>query len=647
MIHAANLVLVLILVVNLTGLALAARRCLGSWLLARCASPLIVTVPFFLEHFAGFGSLAWLWPVSTAASIFGIAREWRILVSNWRIEAVFSGAFAYALAWRYAFPDIDVSSEKMTDLTFIANYMGGARLPPVDRWLPPFPFDMYYALQHYAAALMARILAIPPGTAYNLAICIVVAAGVTAAAGTAWLLVRKRAEAFLLTTALVVGGTGVSPFIRLIIPSPAVYSSIRFIGAALTPENATSPIGKKLVRANRGDDKSLDLPVELFSYLIALGDYHPPLSGYLLLMLALLSIASIESNEAVNAAHAVLGFTVPLTMAANAWDFPLQLFLAAAWAFYRVWSRQTVKWIPLAMGACASLFLIEPFLIRFAPHSAALHNVIRFLPRDLHTPPMLALLIFYPVIAVLALQLFFGERSRQSLAFCAIFIVLAAASELIYVDDVYSGKYERFNTVLKWWSWIYSGTLLAIGALNLRSGSRICRIGTVAVLVLICGYGRELGGYYFGTPKRHAGELDGAAWVRDDPSDRALLAFLAAQPPSIILERIPDRSYVASPALTIFAGQTAFLGWPNHEDIWRAYQQDIDRRAEDVEKLYRGDLPNSVRWLEQNRIQYILWRRSDHPAGAFEKIDGQIRESYFWRDFSAGGGFKVGAWCRK
>ena len=84
---------------------------------------------------------------TTAASIFGIVRERRIFVSNWRIEAVFSGAFAYALAWRYAFPDIDASSEKMTDLTFIANYMDGARLPPVDRWLPPFRFDMYYALR--------------------------------------------------------------------------------------------------------------------------------------------------------------------------------------------------------------------------------------------------------------------------------------------------------------------------------------------------------------------------------------------------------------------------------------------------------------------------------------------------------------------
>ena len=388
---------------------------------------------------------------------------------------------------------------------------------------------------------MARILAIPAGTAYNLAICMVVAAAVTAAAGTAWLLVRKRAETMLLTAALVIGGTGVSPFIRLIVPSPAIYSSIRFMGAALTPENATSPIGEKLVRADRVDDKSLDLPVELFSYLIALGDYHPPLSGYLLLMVALLSIASIESREAVNAAHVVLGFTVPLTIAANAWDFPLQLFLVAGWAWYRAWSMQRVKWIPLALGACTSLLLIEPFLVRFTPHSAALHNVIRFVPRDLHTPPMLALLIFYPVIAVLTLHLFFGERSRQSLAFCAIFMALAAASELIYVDDVYSGKYERFNTVLKWWTWIYSGTLLVIGSLNLRSGSRICRVGTVAVLILTCGFARELGGFYFGTPKRHAGELDGAAWVRDDPSDRALLAFLAAQPPSIILERIPDR----------------------------------------------------------------------------------------------------------
>ena len=50
----------------------------------------------------------------------------------------------------------------------------------------------------------------------------IVAAVVTAAAGTAWLLVRREGPAMLLTLALVFGGTGAAPFIRLIMPAPAV-----------------------------------------------------------------------------------------------------------------------------------------------------------------------------------------------------------------------------------------------------------------------------------------------------------------------------------------------------------------------------------------------------------------------------------------
>lgn len=647
MIHAANLVLVLMVLANLTGVALGAQYFTKSWWLARGASPLIVILPFFLEHFAGFGSLHWVWPLSTVLSVWAIAVRWRVLVEHWRVECVYFGAFAYALAWRYAYPDINASSEKITDLTFVANYLDGSRLPPVDRWLPPFRFDMYYAIQHYGAALLGRVFAIPAGTAYNLAICVIVASATVAGAGTAWLLTRRRGATILLTAVLLFGGTGVSPFIRLVMPAPQLFSSLRFMGSALTPDNATLPLGQALVRESHSSPDSLDLPVELFSYLIGLGDFHPPLSGYLLLMLALLAIALIEAGESGGgAAYAILGATVPLTIAANAWDLPLQFFLVTAWLVYRVWSKQRIAWKPLAIGVGGCLFLLEPFLARFAARSLALHNAIRLVPRGLHTPPLLGLLVFYPVLAVLALHLICGERSHESLAFCAIFIALAVASEVLFVDDVYSGKYERFNTVLKWWSWIYSATLLVIGALNLRSPSRICRAGTAAVLILTCGYARELGASWYGPQKGHFGQLDGAAWLREDPPEAAMLEFLASRPPAVVLEQIPERSYVAPPSLTIFSGDTAFLGWPNHEDIWRGYRPDIDQRAQEVDKFYRGEIPDAGGWLVQNGIGYVVWHRDDNRLSTYTRLDNQLRGAYFWREFSSSADFHAGVWCR-
>ncbi len=648
MLHVANLTLIGLVLINLTGLALLTRGFFSSWLLARTASPLLVAIPFFVEHFWGLGALHWTWPITTAASLWMIARHRRVWIDHWPTEGVFLGVFTYALAWRYAFPDIDASSEKITDVTFVANYLSGVKLPPTDRWLPPYPFDMYYALQHYAAALMGRMLAMPAGTAYNLAICILIASAVTAGAGASWLLVgRRRMPALLLTMALLVGGTGVSPFIRTIMPSPALHSSIRFMGSALTPRDATRPLGRWLIKkAHVSENESLDLPVELLSYLAGLGDFHPPLSGYLLLMLALLAIALIEAGESLASAHVVLGATVPLTIAANAWDLPLQAFLLGGWLLYRSWTYRVVSWKMLGGGAAAALLLIEPFLVRFAPQSVALHNSIRFIPRGIHTPLIPGLLVFYPVLVLLLLHLCFGERTAQSLAFCFIWIALLLASEFLFVDDIYGGKFERFNTVLKWWSWIYSGTLLVVGAVNLRSPSRVCRWGTIAMLLLVCLYSRELAGQLVNVPKRHLGELDGAAWIRDDPADRAVLEFLAAQPPSVVLQRIPDRSYVAPPALTIISGQTAFLGWPNHEDIWRGYRPDIDQRYADVDRFYHGILEDSAQWLEENHIRYVVWLRGENELQSFDQVNAQLRGRYFWREFSSQEGARVGIWSQ-
>jgi uncharacterized membrane protein len=647
MLHLANLLLICLLLVNLAGLSVVAYSFSRSWLLARAASPLLVAIPFFIEHFFGFGSLFWAWPVTTIVSAALILSHWQLLKIHWRIEAVFHLAFVYALAWRYSFPDLYASSEKICDVTFVANYIRGDRLPPVDRWLPPFPFDMYYSMQHYAAALLGRILTAPAGTAYNLAICVIVAAVVTAAAGTAWLLVRREGPAMLLTIALVFGGTGASPFIRLVMPAPQLYSSIRFMGSSLSHKNATRPFGKWLLDADKvPDQNSLDLPVELFSYLVGLGDYHPPLSGYLLLMVALLSIAMIEAGDAVRAAYAVLAATVPLTIPSNAWDFPMQTFLVGAYLLYRVWSRKSIEWKTLFAGGASAALLVCPFVIRFAPHAEALHNALRLVPRALHTPHAAGLLVFYPLLAVLMLNAFFGERSKQSSAFCMIWLVLLAASEFVFVDDLYGGKFERFNTALKWWAWIYSGALLTVGAINLRSASRICRWGTGVVLVLISAYGLDLCMDLANVPKYHLGQLDGAAWIRDQPAERAILDFLKAQPQSVVLQRLADRAYIPAPALIIFSGQTALLGWANHEDTWRGYRADIDHRLDAINRFYNGDLPDAERWLEQNRVKYVLWLKDDNeaPAGTFEKIDQQIRSRYFWTDFSVQTDARVGVW---
>ena len=151
---------------------------------------------------------------------------------------------------------------------------------------------------------------------------------------------------------------------------------------------------------------------------------------------------------------------------------------------------------------------------------------------------------------------------------------------------------------------------LLTGGVNLRSASRICRWGTAAVLVLISAYGLDLYTNLVTLPKYHLGQLDGAGWIRDQPGARAILDFLKTQPQSIVLQRLADRAYIPAPALTIFSGQTALLGWANHEDTWRGYRADIDQRLDAINRFYSGDLPDAERWLEQNHVKYVLWLRT-------------------------------------
>jgi len=647
MVHISNLLIVLVLWIDLAGLALALRKVIGSWSLARVSSPIaLVAVLFFVEHFVGLGRLSWLFPLTLLVSLWLLLGERDFIHSRWRTELIFHGAFLYALMWRYSFPGIDASSEKITDLTFIANYLGGGRLPPVDRWLPPFRFDMYYALQHYAAALIGGLFDLTPGMAYNLGFCTMVALVTTAAGATAMLLVRRRRPALILTASFLVGGVGTAPVIRLIERSPALHSSVRFIGSSFAADSVTDPAGRWLLRVSHVNQDTPDLPVETFSYLVGLGDYHPPLGGYLLLMLALLAIAHIEAGCAWEASHALLGASVPLILACNTWQFPLQLALAAGYLLLRVFSRKPVSWKAVAGGAIGSLLLMEPFLAHFGLASVDASMPIRMVLATQHTPPILWLLIFFPLVAVLALHLLTGEKSRVTVGLCVLWIALLAFSEIFFVDDLYGDKFERFNSALKWWAWIYSGGMLLIGGFNLRARSRVCRWGTTAVLVLTCSYAGELGAHFWVTPKPHVGQLDGAAGIRDDAGEKVMLDLLRYAPPAIVLQRIPAGAYISQPALTIFAGQTAFLGWPSHENVWRGNRTDIEARRREVELFFRGDLPDSSRWLTANGIGYVLWGRDDNqlPPLTFDRLNALISDRYVWHGYYEAGTYHVGLW---
>jgi uncharacterized membrane protein len=657
--HLATAFIVAVLVVNLAALALVGYRLTGHYALSRATSPIAAALAlFFVEHFVGLGRLGWSWPLTTALSLWVISRGRHVLRAHWRVEAAFLGAFAWAFAWRFASPGIVASSEKIGDLAMISTYLPGSRLPATDAWFPPYPFDVYYSFQHYAAGLLGRLLALGPGFTYNVAFCVAIALTLTAVAAAAWTVCRSTRATALVTAAFALGGTGATIPAHLMATSAQLYSSMRFIGDAATPGQVQTAFGRALVaRAQVPVGEVPKLPSETFAYLTALGDYHPPLSGFYLLAVGLLCIVLLEregvGRRTARAAAALLAATLPLCAIANGWTLPLQGLLVATWIASRVLRRRldwrAVDWPALGVGLVGAAALCYPFLSTFGYRAADYDVHLRLVPAGAHTPPLLGAIVLAPTLAAIVLPLALGERRRILRWISALWLALLVVTELFFVDDVYSGTFERFNTTLKWWPWIQAGALLTAGAYGLRSASRALRVATVAVLALVLAYGVDLGRALFTGPKPDLGQLDGAGTITADPIERALLAYLQARPRGIVLQRLQAGAFTPAPALVLLAGQTAFLGWPEPEKLWRGQRADVALRDAEVRRFYAGEQPDAAAWLTANRIDHVLWLRteSELPPGTFDRVDQQIRGAYLWREYFRVDEFRVGVWSRK
>lgn len=635
---------------NLLALSLVALRWCGSYALARVAAPVAVTLAaFFVEHIVGFGALGWMWPLTTAAAARIIVTQRHLLIAHLGTEMLFGAAFAWALLWRISFPGIVASSEKIGDLAMIVSYMPGERLPPTDAWFPPYPFDIYYSFQQYGAALLGRVFALPPGTAYNLAFTVVIALTITAAGATAFTICRSVRATFLVVAAFAIGGTGATIPAQFMFTNPPIYSSMRFIGDTARPQLVDTAFGRWLVeRAQVPQAEVVKLPSETFAYLTYLGDYHPPLSGFYLLMLALLCIALVEAGTAAGPAQAALAATIPVCAIANGWTLPLQALLVVTWVAYRALTRRPLEWRLLAAGLLVAAALSYPFLSTFAHRSADYNLALKLVPPEAHVPWLLGSIVLYPMMLAILLPLLFDTGRPWVLWASVLWLCLFLLSEVLIVDDVYSGIFDRFNTTLKWWPWIQAGALLVTGARGLRAPSRIYRYGTVVVLLSVCVFGVDLA-RALAAPKPEFGRLSGDGAITGDNIEKVILEFLKAQPPSIVLQRPATGAFTPAPALTLFAGQKAFLGWAAHERLWRGGRADVDLREAQVKRFYAGELPDSAEWLLQNDIDFVLWLKAEYelPPGTFEKIDARIGSTYYWHELYRAQDFRVGFWSRR
>ena len=665
-----------LLAVNVWGLMLIAGLYWRNRWFALAAGPILaVTLLYAIECHHGLGpSLPGLELFSTllsaalitAASIPYEPRwldgRWAALVRDWRAEfaprrlvgcfGVFAAVFLYAMSWRFIYPDIDGSSEKIADFSYICSYYTGATLPVPDAWFSPYLSTQYYSFQHYGAALMGRVLLIPTGSAYNIAYCLLIALGGTAFAGSVIMVARKAWTRTAVIACFVIGGTGMTILDHFTDKDVTPWTNMRFIGSAQMDK---PPLGPWLKAYNNRftvpepetNTFVMELPGEIYSYVVFLGDYHAPLSGYYLLGLCAMGML-LWTRTRQDRYAVIAGCTLTWTLLANTWVLPLQGLAIAMWLAvnWRNWRRLVPA---VAAGAAIVWLAAWVYLSAFTSAASGYDTAVRLVPWIEHTPPLLFVLFFLPTVAFIVLG--FASGSAQGRRLAALWLALLLFTEFFYVDDEYSGHYDRFNTTLKWWPWVMAGTLMTLAPFVMEQARRRwVRIAGFIFCLYPCFYAYDLWKPMWYGPKDSMGKIEGTFYLTRDEFPRLMLGRLKVEKPGVVIERPDEKGgFTNSAVIPLFAGQRMWLGWWGHELLWRENREDVRRRHDRLMLFYAGGIPDAGKWLVAQGIYYVLWYRQGDTPELWEKINKAVSPEYVWCDiltYQNEDGRRVGLWKR-
>ena len=667
--HLGLLFTLAVLAVNLWGLTLLTGVYWRSRWFALAAGPILaVTAVYAIECHYGLGpSLTGLGQFSTlvSAAMIGLSsvawepaflgprgtqllREWRAEFRPGRLMGclgVGTAIFLYAMTWRFTSPDIDGSSEKIADFSYICSYYTGETLPVPDVWLYPYLSTQYYSFQHYGAALMGRVLGLQTGECYNIGLCLLLALGGTAFSGAVFMAARKFWVRALVIVGFVVGGMGMTLLVHLPDKDVLPWTSMRYIGSAPMDK---PPIGPWL-KAYQAKFEHLELPGEPYSYSIYLGDYHAPLSGYYLLGLCAMAML-LYSRSGQKRYAVVAGSTLTWTLLANTWVLPLQALGIVAWVVfnYQDWRRLVPS---VAAGAAGVWLLAWVYLSAFTASAAGYGAALRMVPWNEHTPPLLLFLFMLPTVALITLGLLSGYAQGRRLG--VLWLTFLLFSEYFYVDDVYSGMYDRFNTTLKWWPWVAAGALMTLGPFVLEQARRRwVRVAGLIFCLYPCFYVLDLWRPFLGGPKESIGKMEGTTYLTKEEFPRLMLGRLKVEKVGVVVER-PEKEggFTNSAVIPLFAGQRMWLGWYGHELLWREFREDVRRRHDNLTRLYDGGMPDAGKWLVAQGIDYVLWYRTGDTPELWKKVNQAVGPEYFWCDVLTydsehDDGRRVGLWKR-
>jgi hypothetical protein len=245
---------------------------------------------------------------------------------------------------------------------------------------------------------------------------------------------------------------------------------------------------------------------------------------------------------------------------------------------------------------------------------------------------LIFVLFHLPTLGLIALGFASGDSMGRRLA--ALWLAMLFFTEFFYLDSVYVGVAARTNSTLKWWPWVTTGTLMSLAPLVLEHAKRgWVRAAGVLLCLYPCMYAYDLWPWMRDRPCPSTGYLEGNQFLIEDEFPRLMYTALKVEKPGVVAERPDlDGGFTDAAILPLFADKQMWLGWAGHELLWRSFQDTIRRRQDALMLLYNGDMPEAGKWLQSQRIDYVLWYRKADTPELWDKVNKSIATGYEWCD---------------
>ncbi len=695
MANLADFLQLALLLLNLIGLGLAGQRLVPRlpFYLHFCLFPMVLFLAlFFLEHFVALRNPSWIWLPMTIGTLWLLDRHGWLRTLNENVLKYFMVGFLICLFWRVSYPDLFPHSDTLRDLSILTSACEGNGLPMNDIWVHGSKLDTYAVFQYYCGAWVHRAFGCSCALTYQLAYCCIVGY-TTAAVGMALeVYTQARILPYVAVIFFAIGGNGASlltPFMG--VDRPGFTVPMRCVGSyAQQPGPNTaylSPFGRLLIQTMGASQ--VDAPMDFAAYSIVIGDFHPPLSTFLILSYALLAVALSERAERGSLPDrvcvAVIVASPFVLFIANPWTAPLQLVFAVLWVLYRswpvlrttwsvakvshvqMWIPNNAEWIFTTTCAAAAAVLVAPGAITYILSNRPEIGIDWV---TIGVPASNWFFLMFPA----ALCVVWPCARIQKLPLVRFMLLVSATTVwatiwLRFKDN--GGAYEVYRTTFETWPWVFHFMmvtgLMCLGFQHTERRKVPVWLGMALVPLTLALVGNVYiyGGYYADNKPIHFGEMNGLGWLISESGvhegddlqvrqwERNLLMVVQILPHGVLIESDPN---LGTPALVFstFTGQHTLCGAPWIELSIRKDRSDLENTFETMKHFYSGDLPNVRSWLTgvtPGGVIYIIWQPRDNRENdngeLWNRINSQIAQDYDWRWISDNPDRPVGIWIRK